>query len=1111
MKPIKCLTYVLCLVAALVTISPAQSNLGSDQIRQHRLALQRVLGAFADWAKRNASKTGGEPNRQALQEGLVLAKERRVVLRQLMESDPELALSASIAQSVRSRLPSQIQNELETPVSGTGDLMVLCDMPALGCRDSGGIRRVVRLNGKTHRAVVYGRRANQTTKYNIPLHGIVVDGVLALDEHVLGDVTADEAAGATGSIVDVTAGAGQAADSGQAVFASMGGTLYRFASAAHLRQSEELLETAESGPAAKLDQPSSVLLERSGLRPGQLRNGSRPLIAPASGGTSFEILVVRVDFSDLPGDPRPLSGAAPYTASYIQQLADGQVAPYYQHSSYGRATLKFTVTPQLYRLPGTAAHYSTSIYPFELYNDAVTAAQADYSTANYDKVVVLFSWLGSLPGSQVQFGGLSLIGTSMAWVNGEFDFRVVAHELGHTFGLFHANFWHNSDGNPVSLSGSSVEYTDPFDTMGANWANDGRADFNPWFKHQLNWIQDSQVQTVTQSGTYRVYRFDDAQATGTLALKATKDSVRDYWIGYRRNFLQNAGLQNGAYVVWGYHQPEQSNLLGLGPEVNIPKDPGLQVGSILADPQANLTITPVGEGGVAPHEYLDVQITFGPPPMITRQPDSQVALDGESVQFSVEATANTGYAWQRQANGTHDWVTLSDGNGYSGTSTPTLQIAASMMMNGDAFRCVLTNAEGGLNGTQPVTLTVSEFGVQTVVGQPGVRGNANGVGALAQLSYPMGIAVDRAGNLYIADTGNHVIRKVSPTGLVSTLAGLAGVAGTADGVGEEARFDMPIGITVDSAGVLYVVDQYDSTVRRITPDGAVTTVQPVSAEAANTTETATSPGLNHPSGIAVDCYGNLYIADTGNNTIRRMAPDGSLSTLAGANGAPGSADGPGPAARFNGPFGIAVDLDGDVYVADQGNSTIRKITADGIVTTIAGIAGDPGSTNGVGAAAQLSFPAGLAVDDFGNVYVADRNNSTIRKIDSAGNVSTLAGVPGTDGSADGASATAQFNFPVGLAVGPSGEVYVADTAANTIRMIRTAVSPGPMLRMKIVGNLVMLYWPASTSGYNLWSRSDLSTNGKWVPAEIATVIQGCYFVATTRLQTPAAFFRLQHQ
>jgi DNA-binding beta-propeller fold protein YncE len=145
-----------------------------------------------------------------------------------------------------------------------------------------------------------------------------------------------------------------------------------------------------------------------------------------------------------------------------------------------------------------------------------------------------------------------------------------------------------------------------------------------------------------------------------------------------------------------------------------------------------------------------------------------------------------------------------------------------------------------------------------------------------------------------------------------------------------------------------------------------------------------------------------------------------------------------PPRASTGPFGIAVDLDGNVYVADQGNSTIRKITADGMVTTIAGAAGEPGSTNGIGVVARFSFPAAVAVDDAGNLYVADRSNSTIRKIDSSGNVSTLGGVAGTDGSVDGQSSDARFSFPTGLAVDPSGVVYVADTYANTVRMIRSA-------------------------------------------------------------------------
>jgi hypothetical protein len=278
-------------------------------------------------------------------------------------------------------------------------------------------------------------------------------------------------------------------------------------------------------------------------------------------------------------------------------------------------------------------------------------------------------------------GGLSVIGSPWVWVNGEFDFRVVAHELGHTFGLQHANFWKTKDGDPVSSSGESIMYGDPFDVMGDNYRYGGRADFNPWYKYQLGWIQDDQVQTVNQNGTYRVYRFDDGEATGTLALRVARDAqhaVGDYWIGYRRNFPEIDRLANGAYVIWGWPSVGvESDLLGLGPQVNNARDSGLSVGSILADHAANLTIAPVAEGGVPPNEYLDVQITFGPPPIILRQPNSQMALVGESAQFTIKAPVDSGFEWQRQASGTHDWVTLSDGDGYFGTSTPTLQITAS--------------------------------------------------------------------------------------------------------------------------------------------------------------------------------------------------------------------------------------------------------------------------------------------------------------------------------------------------------------------------------------------------------------------------------------------------
>jgi hypothetical protein len=536
-----------------------------------------------------------------------------------MESDPALALSAAIDSKLRSSLPAKIQAELEEPANGMGDLLVFCAMPATGGHGQGGIQRFVQLNGRTYRAAVYGRRLGQTTKHGIPLHGIALDGVLALDQNVLAELQPDEISAAT-EIKDLSMAAGPLAGSGPPVVARLGDRLYRFASAEHLKHSEALLESAESAFGARPSEPATTLLEQARFPEAELKPARRALIdLPPPAVAETKVLVIRVDFADKPGDPSPCCGGAPYTASSVQSIADSQIAPYYQNSSYGRAKMSFSVTPQLYRLPQTANYYATADYYDQLYNDALAAAGVDYTVTGYNVAVVLFSFLGFLPNSQFQFGGLSMIGSSMSLVNGEFDFRVVAHELGHTLGLYHANFWHTSDEDPLSDNGYSVEYGDVFDTMSANWPNDPRVDFNPWFKYLLGWIHDDQVQAVTQNGIYRVYRFDNANATGTLALKLAKDDSRDYWIGFRRNFTENYGLQHGAYVEWGYPYPSQSNLLGLGATINNPRDPGLVIGTAMADAQANVTVMPVAQGGTAPNEYLDVQVIFAPP-ALTKAP-----------------------------------------------------------------------------------------------------------------------------------------------------------------------------------------------------------------------------------------------------------------------------------------------------------------------------------------------------------------------------------------------------------------------------------------------------------------------------------------------------------
>jgi streptogramin lyase len=328
--------------------------------------------------------------------------------------------------------------------------------------------------------------------------------------------------------------------------------------------------------------------------------------------------------------------------------------------------------------------------------------------------------------------------------------------------------------------------------------------------------------------------------------------------------------------------------------------------------------------------------------------------------------------------------------------------------------------------------------VMTLAGTAGVKGGADGTGAAASFERPEGVAVDSAGNVYVADSSNSTIREITLAGVVTTLAGTAGTRGSADGTGAAASFFDPYGVAVDSAGNVYVADSSNNTIRKITAAAAVSTLAGTAAVSGGADGTGASATFSRPSGVATDSAGDVYVADTGNNTIRRVTSSGVVTTLAGMAGTAGSADGTGAAARFSGPYGIAVDSAGNVYVADADNSTIREITPAGVMMTLAGTAGVKGGADGTGAEATFDYPTGIAVDSADNVYVADYGNSTIRKITPAGVVTTLAGTADGAGSADGTGAAATFNRPTGVAVDSAGNVYVADTFNGTIREITPA-------------------------------------------------------------------------
>ncbi len=332
--------------------------------------------------------------------------------------------------------------------------------------------------------------------------------------------------------------------------------------------------------------------------------------------------------------------------------------------------------------------------------------------------------------------------------------------------------------------------------------------------------------------------------------------------------------------------------------------------------------------------------------------------------------------------------------------------------------------------------------VTTLAGLAGAFGSADGVGSSARFYQPQGLAVDSARNIYLADTGNHTIRKVTPGALVSTPAGLAGSFGSANGTGGNARFYQPTGVAVDGLNNVYVADSLNSTLRMLTPGGVVSTLAGSAGRFGSANGNGTNALFRGPQAVAArgTISATLYVADTGNGTIRSVVAEGGnwvVGTWAGSASA-GSSDGVGGDARFCGPGAVALASDGTLYVADSENCTIRQVAPSGVVTTLAGLAGAGGSADGTGAEARLFGPQGIALDGAGNLYVSDSANATIRKVTPGGVVTTFAGSAGVFGSADGAGGDGQFYHPTGIAMDSAGCVYVADTWSHTIRKITPA-------------------------------------------------------------------------
>lgn len=365
------------------------------------------------------------------------------------------------------------------------------------------------------------------------------------------------------------------------------------------------------------------------------------------------------------------------------------------------------------------------------------------------------------------------------------------------------------------------------------------------------------------------------------------------------------------------------------------------------------------------------------------------------------------------------------------SSVLTLDLVACGGANGtaNANSSAANGANTTANSYDAAPVVHVNTGTVTTLAGSTTPGSADNTWTLAAFLKPKNLAVDRAGNVYVADTYNHMIRKITVAGVVTTLAGSTS-AGSSNGVGAAASFRYPSGLALDSNGNVYVADTANNMIRMITPSGVVSTFAGSSTNGSNNGPVSAATFYS-PSGLAFDSNANLYVADTNNQLIRVISATGTVSTLAG--GGFGSNNGTGNAASFRYPSDVTVDSSGNVYVADTNNHMIRMITPAGVVTTLAGST-TRGSTNDIGSAASFFAPFGVDVDANHNVYVADTGNNMIRMITPAGVVTTLAGST-TSGSANGNGTSASFNSPNGVAVDTNGVVYVADTNNNMIRLI----------------------------------------------------------------------------
>lgn len=582
---------------------------------------------FQLWCDRYLTEEDPRTRLELESEGRKLAESRRLALRELISSNPEAALASSVPRTVRRLLPSQVLQHVEEPLSGRGDfgLIAMVGLPG-EAPPAEPLYRTVTIGDRTWKAYTFGPGLEHTTMSDIPIHGIALDGLFALDPNPVRTMeTGESEAMGDGTGALCAYFPHPVTEHGTATAVDTGGGQAWVCGHQHL----ESLNAAE-------------LLSMKDRGNGQDVDGAFRMKSTYTEGIK-RLLIVRVDFSDLAGVP--LSDTA------ATNMLNG-IDSFYREQSFGKTGFRKlgegSVLTTTLRMPKTAAVYGASDASV-LRTDARNAARtAGVVLSNFDFDLICF---GAVPG--FNWAGLGYVGAPGSWIRASFDAAggVAAHELGHNFGLNHANFW-DTGGQSVIGSGSNVEYGDSFDTMGN--ASAGRRHFNARYKNFLDWMPNTQVRVATASGTFRVWAHDRTNAATHRALRVSRNSQTNYWLEFRQQFTDRPALLHGLGIRWGRTGSQSSLLLDTTPGTADGKnDSALLIGRTFSDSAAGIHITPVGKGGTVP-ESLDVVVNIGrftnnlPPEVSLTAPLTNAALNA-SLAFTATASDPDGdslaYSW----------------------------------------------------------------------------------------------------------------------------------------------------------------------------------------------------------------------------------------------------------------------------------------------------------------------------------------------------------------------------------------------------------------------------------------------------------------------------------